>query len=200
MFSPAPAMGTILYALEVPSAGGDTMFTNQYLAYESLSDAMRKMLDGLKVVCVGDNFKQHGGKSRKDRYSDVMSQMKVKRPRQRADHHRCIRWSARIPKPAASRCIVGGHVQHFEGMTDEESEPLDRLPEEALHPAGIHLPLPLGNRIAGVLGQPLHPAFRGQRLSGGDPHHAPHHGAAATCRTEPQRRVKRRGGRRRPPA
>jgi taurine dioxygenase len=36
MFSPAPAMGTILYALEVPSAGGDTMFTNQYLAYESL--------------------------------------------------------------------------------------------------------------------------------------------------------------------
>src|SRR5271170_4694443 len=80
MFSPAPAMGTILYALEVPSAGGDTMFTNQYLAYESLSDAMRRMLDGLKVVCVGDNFKQHGGKSRKDRYADVMSKMKVRDP------------------------------------------------------------------------------------------------------------------------
>ena len=44
MFSPQPAMGTILYALEVPSAGGDTMFTNQYLAYESLSDGMKALV------------------------------------------------------------------------------------------------------------------------------------------------------------
>ena len=45
MFSPQPAMGTILYALEVPSAGGDTMFTNQYLAYESLSDGMKRLVE-----------------------------------------------------------------------------------------------------------------------------------------------------------
>src|SRR6185437_7670170 len=43
MFSPQPAMGTMLYAKQVPSAGGDTMFTNQYLAYESLSDGMKRM-------------------------------------------------------------------------------------------------------------------------------------------------------------
>ena len=47
MFSPAPAMGTILYAQEVPSAGGDTMFTNQYLAYESLSDGMKALVGQL---------------------------------------------------------------------------------------------------------------------------------------------------------
>ena len=44
MFSPHPAMGTMLYAKEVPSAGGDTMFTNQYLAYESLSDGMKALI------------------------------------------------------------------------------------------------------------------------------------------------------------
>lgn len=39
MFAPKPAMGTMLYALKVPEYGGDTMWTNQYLAYETLSDA-----------------------------------------------------------------------------------------------------------------------------------------------------------------
>ena len=80
MFSPNPAMGTMLYAKQVPSAGGDTMFTNQYLAYESLSDGMKAVAQKLRTVCVGDNFKQADGKSRKDRYSDSMSEMKVKDP------------------------------------------------------------------------------------------------------------------------
>src|SRR5580698_5865211 len=80
MFSPSPAMGTMLYAKEVPSAGGDTMFTNQYLAYEALSDGMKAMIADLKTVCVGDNFKKNQGKSRKEMYARQMSQMVVKDP------------------------------------------------------------------------------------------------------------------------
>lgn len=45
-----PPMGSVLAAKILPTVGGDTMFANQYLAYESLSDGMKAMLDGLKAV------------------------------------------------------------------------------------------------------------------------------------------------------
>jgi taurine dioxygenase len=46
----APPMASMLYGEEVPPYGGDTLFANQYLAYESLSPGMRTMLEGLRVV------------------------------------------------------------------------------------------------------------------------------------------------------
>ena len=49
-FLEAPAMGSVLYGIEVPEYGGDTMFANQYLAYESLSSGMQSMLDGLSAL------------------------------------------------------------------------------------------------------------------------------------------------------
>src|SRR5271166_4058542 len=49
-YLPEPPMGTLLVAREVPPVGGDTLFANQYLAYETLSDGMRAMLDGLRGV------------------------------------------------------------------------------------------------------------------------------------------------------
>lgn len=45
-----PAMGSVLYALDVPAHGGDTLFANQYLAYETLSPGLRRMLDGLTAI------------------------------------------------------------------------------------------------------------------------------------------------------
>jgi len=43
-------MGAILYALETPEYGGDTMFSNQYMAYETLSAGMKATLERLKAV------------------------------------------------------------------------------------------------------------------------------------------------------
>jgi len=45
-----PSLGSLLYALEAPEYGGDTLFANQYLAYETLSDGMKQMLDGLTAM------------------------------------------------------------------------------------------------------------------------------------------------------
>jgi taurine dioxygenase len=54
MFNPKPAKATILYAKETPDAGGDTMFTNLYLAYETLSPPMKEMIGPLKTWNIGD--------------------------------------------------------------------------------------------------------------------------------------------------
>ena len=49
-FQPAPPAFTLLWSVDVPEVGGDTMWSNQQLAYETLSDGLRTTLDGLNVV------------------------------------------------------------------------------------------------------------------------------------------------------
>ncbi|MDA8655032.1 TauD/TfdA family dioxygenase [Alphaproteobacteria bacterium] len=49
-FFAEPSMGSVLYGKTIPPFGGDTLFANQYLAYDRLSDAMKAMLDGLNAV------------------------------------------------------------------------------------------------------------------------------------------------------
>jgi len=44
-----PAMGSILYARELPRTGGDTLFASMYAAYEALSDGLKRMLEGLRA-------------------------------------------------------------------------------------------------------------------------------------------------------
>ena len=45
-----PPMGSILYAREVPPHGGDTLWSNMTMAYETLPDPLKRMLAGLKAV------------------------------------------------------------------------------------------------------------------------------------------------------
>lgn len=42
-----PSRGSTLFAVEIPPVGGDTIFANMYGAYESLSDRMKQLLEGL---------------------------------------------------------------------------------------------------------------------------------------------------------
>jgi taurine dioxygenase len=46
----APAMGSILYAREVPDAGGDTLFASMYRAYDALSDGLKRTLEELRAL------------------------------------------------------------------------------------------------------------------------------------------------------
>lgn len=55
MYTPLPAKATMLYSREIPEGRGDTMFSNMYLAYETLSEGMKASLQGLKAVHNGDS-------------------------------------------------------------------------------------------------------------------------------------------------
>lgn len=41
---------SMLHAVMIPPTGGDTMFADMYLAYDTLSDQMKRMLEGLTIV------------------------------------------------------------------------------------------------------------------------------------------------------
>ena len=123
MFNPRPAMATMLYCRQVPDHGGDTLWTNQYLALETLSPAMQAMLAGLKVVAKGEGTKKYGGKSRREFYGERLATVAVKDPGdlQTTSIHPLLRTH---PETGRKSLYVGSHVDTFDGMTEAESAPL----------------------------------------------------------------------------
>ncbi len=49
---PAPPKATTLFAVQLPSRGGDTQYVNMHLAYDELPEAMKQRIEGLKAVHV----------------------------------------------------------------------------------------------------------------------------------------------------
>jgi len=61
-FDPTPPMASGLLAVELPPFGGDTLFANQHLAYDRLSDGMKSMLSGLRATHSGAGLGAATGK------------------------------------------------------------------------------------------------------------------------------------------
>jgi taurine dioxygenase len=112
-----PPMGSMLLAREVPARGGDTLFANMYLAYETLSAGMRRMLDGLAAV--NTSAKADVTKTREDRLRDGARE--DARPEYEALHP-VVRTHPETGRKALY--VNRGHTARFAGMSEEESAPL----------------------------------------------------------------------------
>jgi taurine dioxygenase len=67
-YDAAPAMGSVLLAVEVPPTGGDTLFADMYAAYEALDGAMQARLAGLEARHASAHvFGAGGGYAQTDR-------------------------------------------------------------------------------------------------------------------------------------
>ena len=66
LFLDKPLMGAMLYAEEIPSTGGNTMFASMYAAYESLSADLKSRIDTLQAVNAFD-YETQVKKGRYDR-------------------------------------------------------------------------------------------------------------------------------------
>ena len=112
-----PPMATMLIARETPPRGGDTLFANMYLAYETLSDGMRRMLDGLTIV--NSSAKADVTRTREDRVRDSA---KNDARQEYVAEHPVVRTHPETGRKALY--ANGGHALRFRDMTVEESAPL----------------------------------------------------------------------------
>ncbi len=53
-YTERPSAAAMLFAMEIPSKGGNTLFANMYRAYETLPEDLKRRLDGMKAVNVYD--------------------------------------------------------------------------------------------------------------------------------------------------
>lgn len=114
-----PPLGSILYARQVPPAGGDTLWANQYLAFEELSSGMRALLQGMTMVHTP--AKIYGLQSQ-DWSKDSSVQTAPNATAEYETEHPLIRTH---PETGRKCLFVSGlFTPRFKDMTEDESKPL----------------------------------------------------------------------------
>ena len=118
-FQPLPPARTILYAVDTPPAGGDTLYCNLYEAYQALSDGMKKAL--LRIQAVHSAVRSYGPAAK---LKDHMENMTIVNDSNEPDTmvHPVIRRHPVTDKPTL--WVNPVYTIRFEDMTEAESAPL----------------------------------------------------------------------------
>jgi taurine dioxygenase len=120
-FLEEPPMGSVLYAREVPSHGGDTLWANMYEAYEALSDGMKRMLDPLRAMHSGRPY----GVARPPKDMRTSRSIEIERHNREADRE--VAQPVVVVHPSSRRkalFVNAIYTVRFENMTEAESRPL----------------------------------------------------------------------------
>lgn len=122
-----PSLTTLLHAVQIPPSGGDTQFANMHLAYEALSEARKKQLEGLVAVHSWEASRRNTGNK------PATEEQKRERP---PVSHPVVRTH---PVTGRKSLYLGMHTSHIEGMPEAEGKALlDELLEEATRPEFVY--------------------------------------------------------------
>jgi taurine dioxygenase len=128
----APPAYTVLHAHDVPPAGGDTMWANQYLAYETLPDSMKEQIAGLRATHSAGMAYGTGG------YLEAVAGKSSMRIEPSADAYAVETHPLVIRHPRTGRpalYVNSVYTTGIEGMDPDEARPLlARLTAHATHP------------------------------------------------------------------
>jgi len=101
-FRPEPSMATILHAVIMPPAGGDTCFANMYAGYDALDAAEKASLDGLRVIHSWELSQQKSGLRATD--EEIRDAPPMSHP------------LVRVHPDSGRKCLfMGLHASHIDG-------------------------------------------------------------------------------------
>jgi taurine dioxygenase len=128
-FTTEPSLGSLLRSFAVPEVGGDTLFANMTMAYDTLSDGMKKLIADLHGIHMSGTRKLANDNTGVER---MQEQKKINPP--------VAQPVVRVhPETGRKALYIGEKVKRFDGMTDEESRPLiDYLVRHATKPEFVY--------------------------------------------------------------
>jgi taurine dioxygenase len=116
-FQQTPPMGSLLYAREIPSVGGDTLWANLGLAFERLSDGMKEKLLTMKAIHSNDFLTANAKRRNSTRSTKLREDAPVMQ-----SLHPVVRTHDETQEKILF--VNQPFTFAFEGMTREESLPL----------------------------------------------------------------------------
>src|SRR5262245_1305933 len=120
-----PARATTLYSIQVPKVGGDTLFANQYAAYDGLSSNLKKQIEGMVAL------HHYGNRDDLDQKSRTVASVLTEEQEQKMDW---VRHKVARKHPITGRTAlyaVSGSSFGIEGMPEDEA--IDLLDELKVH-------------------------------------------------------------------
>jgi taurine dioxygenase len=132
-YMPKPSLGSLLLCREIPEIGGDTMWANMYLAYDTLSEVMKNFLGGLKAL--------HDYSHAYDTYFAHLKERPPLTPEQRAKTPPVAHPMVRTHPVTGRKALYvnPGFTTRILGMAHEESQPiLDFLSRHSTRPEFIY--------------------------------------------------------------
>jgi taurine dioxygenase len=116
-----PPLGTLLYAVESPTHGGDTLFTSTAAAYDALSDGMKSLLSAL-VAVNSAALKHGGGRHQMHKTINSMKLQDIEAADRFEAEHPAVRTHPDTGRKALY--VSRSHTVRFRDMSEDESRPL----------------------------------------------------------------------------